>query len=145
MAKEPVFKENADAVQAHLSISQSVIQRMAENSASSKGWCIAIVSAILVVVADKGEPDFALIAILPTILFLAQDAYYLGLEKRFRNSYNSFIQRLHKKGIEASDLFAITPKGGAIKHFFKALGSFSVWPFYTTLIIMIFIVRCYII
>jgi len=37
------FHENSDAVQAHLGISQSVIQRMATNSASCKGWCIAIV------------------------------------------------------------------------------------------------------
>jgi hypothetical protein len=45
--------ENSYAVQAHLSIAQSVIQRMATNSALFKGWSVGITSAILVLVADK--------------------------------------------------------------------------------------------
>lgn len=64
------FKENSQAVQAHLEITQSVIQRMANNSASCKAWCITLVSAILVIVADKSNPKFTLIAILPNFLFL---------------------------------------------------------------------------
>jgi hypothetical protein len=51
---------------------------MAANSASCKGWCIAITSAILVLVADKSKPDYALIALIPILLFLALDAYYLA-------------------------------------------------------------------
>jgi len=47
MDKESEFKENSQAVQSHLSIIQSVIQRMASNSTSSKAWCITLVSAIL--------------------------------------------------------------------------------------------------
>lgn len=49
-------KENSQAIQTHLEITQSVIQRMAVNSASCKTWCITLVSAILVIVADKGKP-----------------------------------------------------------------------------------------
>ncbi|MBD3340064.1 MAG: hypothetical protein GF353_13200 [Candidatus Lokiarchaeota archaeon] len=131
------FHENSDAVQAHLSISQSVIQRMSTNSASCKGWCIAIVSAILVVVADKSKPEYALIALIPIILFMALDAYYLGLEKRFRASYNNFIEKLHKRGITALDLYAIIPTGDPVKIFVKALLSFSVWPFYIMLLLMV--------
>lgn len=139
------FHENSDAVQAHLSISQSVIQRMAANSASSKGWCIAITSAILVLVADKSKPDYALIALIPILLFLALDAYYLALEKRFRNSYNEFIDKLHRKGIESVDLYAIIPSGSAPKAIVAALISFSVWPFYITLLFMVFVAWQYIV
>jgi len=49
------FKENPQVVQSHLTILQAVIQRMASNSASSKTWCVTLVSAILVIVADKGK------------------------------------------------------------------------------------------
>ena len=136
------YKENSQAVQSHLGILQSVIQRMASNSSSSKAWCITLVSAILVIVADKGNPNYALIAIIPTFLFLVLDAYYLGLENGFRNSYNEFIGKLHGEEIKSTDLFAVVPKGSPIKLFFKSLISFSVWPFYLTLFFMIYIAKC---
>lgn len=137
---DDTFHENSDAVQAHLGISQSVIQRMAANSASCKGWCIAITSAILVLVAYRGKPDYVLISLIPIILFLVLDAYYLSLEKRFRHSYNSFIDKLHRKGIKSTDLYAIVPTGSAAKALGSAYLSFSVWPFYLMLLIMVLIV-----
>ena len=136
------IEENSQAVQSHLSILQNVIQRMASNSSSSKAWCITLVSAILVIVADKGKPNYALIAIIPAFLFLILDAYYLGLEKGFRESYNEFIEKLHNKEISANDLFAVNPKGNLFRLFFKSIFSFSVWPFYLTLFIMIYIAKC---
>lgn len=145
MSPENEFKENSQAVQAHLTIQQAVIQRMASNSASSKAWCITLVSAILVIVADKGKPQYAWIAIIPTLLFLILDAYYLALEKGFRNSYNSFIQKLHEQSLSASDLFVVTPKGGLYILFFKSLCSFSVWPFYVMLLGMIYAAKTFII
>ncbi len=141
MSIENSFKENSQAVQSHLSILQSIIQRMATNSSSSKAWCITLVSAILVIVADKGKPQYAFIAIIPTLLFLVLDAYYLALEKGFKDSYNEFIDKLHGQKIALDDLFVVTPKGSLFKLFFKSLASFSVWPFYTTLFFMIFIAK----
>jgi hypothetical protein len=132
------FKENSQAVQSHLTILQSVIQRMAANSSSSKAWCITLVSAILVVVADKGKPQYALLALIPTILFLVLDAYYLGLERGFRNAYNAFIKKLHQETLCPEDLFVVIPQGGTLRLFFAALRSFSVWPFYGTLAGMIY-------
>ena len=118
---------------------------MALNSSSSKAWCITLVSAILVVVADKSKPQYALIALIPTFLFLVLDTYYLALEKGFRGSYNDFIKKLHSASLNSNDLFAVVPKGSIIKLFFKSLISFSVWPFYLTLFVMIFITKCLVI
>lgn len=132
---------NSQAVQSHLSITQSVIQRMATNSSLCKAWCITVVSAILVIVADKGKSQYAYIAIIPNILFLVLDTYYLTLEKMFRNSYNDFIKKLHENKIDSSDLFAVIPKGNWLKTFFKSIISFSVWPFYLTLLIMILLAK----
>jgi hypothetical protein len=141
MTEEPKFRENSAAVQAHLGISQSVIQRMAANSTSCKAWCIAIVSAILVLVADKGKPGFALIALIPTVLFFALDVYYLALEKMFRNSYNNFIHKLHRGKIEPEDLYAIKPAGKMLAEVGAACLSFSIWPFYFTLLVMILLTQ----
>lgn len=132
---------NSQAVQSHLNITQSVIQRMATNSSSCKAWCITVVSAILVIVADKGNSQYAFIAIIPTVLFFVLDTYYLSLEKMFRNSYNDFIKKLHANKIDSSDLFAVVPKGSIVKTFFKSILSFSIWPFYFTLLIMILLAK----
>lgn len=132
---------NSQAVQSHLNITQSVIQRMATNSSSCKAWCITVVSAILVIVADKRNSQYAFIAIIPTFLFLVLDTYYLSLEKMFRNSYNDFIEKLHGNKINASDLFAVVPKGGLFKTFLKSILSFSIWPFYLMLLIMILLAK----
>jgi len=135
------FKEDSPSVQAHLGIMQSVINRMASNSTSCKAWCIALVSAILVIVADKGKPQYALIALIPTLLFCSLDSYYLALEKSFRDSYALFIEKLHSGKLVATDLYFVSPSGNKFKHFWTALRSFSVWIFYLTLLVMILLVK----
>lgn len=139
MSDERTYGEESPAVQAHLSIVQSVIQRMASNSASCKAWCITLVAAILVIVADKGQPEFALIAAVPTFLFLVLDTYYLALERCSRDSYNEFIEKVHDGRVVAADLYAVTPKGSLVKTLAQSFRSFSIWPFYATLGLMIWL------
>jgi len=135
------LSESSPSVQIHLGILQGVIERMASNSASTKAWCITIVSAVLVIVAEKGKPNFALLALLPTILFLALDAYYLALEKGFRNSYTSFVTKVHDGTLAPRDLYFVVPEGSMCRLQFEALESFSVWGFYTVLIVLILLAR----
>ena len=144
MTKNENFHENSDAVQVHLSTLQSVIQRMSANSSSSKAWCITIVSAILLIMADKDEHDFALIAVMPITLFIFLDTYYLALEKGFRNSYNEFIEKLHNRKLVANDLYAVIPTGSLFKNFWRSILSFSVWPIYLTMIGMIYFIKFYV-
>lgn len=141
MQEDRGIKAESPAVQAHLTIMQSVIQRMAANSTSCKAWCIGLVSAILVIVADKGKPSYALLALIPTILFLCLDAYYLALERGFRASYNSFIEKLHEGKVTAEDVYWVTPEGPLWKKWVCALGSFSIWLFYITLVAMIWLAK----
>lgn len=135
------ISESSPAVQAHLTIEQSVIQRMATNSTSCKAWCITLVSAILVVIADKGKPNLALLAIIPILLFFALDAYYLGLEKMFRRSYKQFLTKLHAKQIMPDDLFVITPVGDQVRTMLESMISFSIFPFYGTLLFTVIVVK----
>lgn len=135
---EKPIEEGNPAVQVHLGILQSVISRMGVNSSSVKAWCITLVSAILVVVTDKGKPEYLWIAILPTALFFALDAYYLALEVGFRNTYNMFVKRLHERSIRSADLFSVQPTGRLLPMTLRAMKSFSIWPLYLTLIITVF-------
>src|SRR5207253_9922963 len=102
-AETPIkLNETSPSVQAHLGIIQNVIQRMGSNSSTCKTWCITIVAALLVVIADKNKPNVALLALFPTVLFAGLDVYYLALEKGFRHSYDNFIRKLHIQALTAS-------------------------------------------
>jgi len=131
----------AASIQTHLGIIQNVIQRMSANSSSCKAWCVSLVAAVLVIVADKGKPEYAWIALLPTIVFASLDAYYLALEKAFRNSYNKFIAKIHKKQLTEEDLYSVLPVGNMSQLQVEALKSFSVWGFYLSLIALIAITK----
>ncbi len=124
------------AVQTHLTIMQDVIQRMAENSRSCKVWCITLVSAILVLSAQTGAGQHALIAFAPALLFASLDAYYLALERGFRNAYDEFISKLHSGKLPACRLYVVAPSEPARKLFCHSLRSFSIWPFYLMVAIM---------
>ncbi|HAJ80077.1 MAG TPA: hypothetical protein DCO75_09930 [Fibrobacteres bacterium] len=121
---------------------------MASNSAACKTWCITLVSAIIVVVVDdKSAVSYVWVAFIPTLLFLFLDSYYLGLEQRFRDIYNSFIKKLHIGSATIEDVYIVNPGGGFFKTIIatlKASTSISVWPFYALLIIMICATRKFI-
>ncbi len=144
MSGSTEYNERSVAVHAHLGIMQSVIQRMSSNSSSSKAWCIALVSAVLVIVANGDKPQVAWIAVIPTLLFFTLDAYYLALEKSFRDSYNAFIDKLHRGEVQSHDLYAVVPSGSLFRQFLKSLRSFSVWPMYLTLLVMIYVAQVFV-
>ena len=148
MTEQQPLNEESSAVQVHLTIMQDVIRRMAENSRSCKVWCITLVSAILVLVArtesQHALTDLApLIAIVPAVLFLVLDTYYLALERAFRDSYNAFVCKLHIGKMALPDLYVVVPTGSIPKQFFAILVNprrFSIWSFYPTLVVMILLV-----
>jgi len=71
----------------YLELVQAVITRMASNSFVAKGWSITLVTALLALAAKDNNPKFAAVGILPVFMFWSLDAYYLALEKRFRDLY----------------------------------------------------------
>ena len=131
MAESANYGVESSAVQKHLEIMQSVIQRMAENSRSCKMWCVTLVAATLVLVARTGEPRHALIALIPTLLFLFLDSYYLALERAFIASQNTFVAKLHKGELVLTDVYKVAPAGMGWRLVGRCLlGSVSILPFY---------------
>ncbi|MEA5581178.1 hypothetical protein VB620_07480 [Nodularia harveyana UHCC-0300] len=137
---------DSNSVQSYLNILQGVIARMANNSASCKTWCISLVSATLVVLADKNKPTYAWISLIPILLFFLLDSYYLGQERSFRQIYNNFVNHLHSGEVTVNHLFKLTPPKGmnVVSLLFKSSLSFSVYPFYLTLLITVIIARYFI-
>ncbi len=135
MTEQPPLNHESSAVQKHLEIMQSVITRMAENSRSCKVWCVTLVAATLVLVARTGEPRHALIALAPAALLYVLDAYYLMLEKRFRTSYNNFVDKVHDGQVSTTDLYSVVPDGPIVEAMLRAMfRSFSIVPFYVAVI-----------
>ena len=137
MSENQPLGQESSAVQTHLEIMQGVIQRMAENSRSCKVWCVTLVAAILVLVARTGEPSHALIALVPTVFLLLLDSYYLALERAFRSSYSTFVDKLHRGELGAFDVYSVAPTGMGLSLVGRCLGSVSIWLFYPLLVITI--------
>ena len=143
MSESTALNHESSAVRTHLTIMQGVIQRMGENSRACKVWCVTLVSAILVLVAQTGDPRHALIALAPTALFFVLDAYYLALERGFRESYSAFVDKVHGGEVTTSDLYAVAASGstaaGVVWAMFR---SFSVLPFYVVVAAMVLLAWC---
>lgn len=135
---------DSPSVHSYLTILQSVVTRMATNSSSCKTWCVSLVSAIIVIVAEKTEPDYVWISLIPIVLFLLLDSYYLAIERQFRAVYNDFIRKLHFSTATVEDVFFVAPRTGVTATSWAILcacGSIAIWPFYGLLAFMLFLVR----
>ena len=132
----PLSPDSA-AVGKHLSIMLEVIKRTAENSRSCKVWCITIVSAVLVLVSRTDDSNYATLALVPTALFLMLDTYYLALERGFRKSYENFVEDLHSERLRSSALYVVVPVGSIYRRYAESLPSFSVWPFYVSVVVTV--------
>ncbi|WP_020561333.1 hypothetical protein [Thiofilum flexile] len=128
---------DSPAIIKHIEIYQNLIVRMATNSGECKKWAIGLVSAIMVLVAEKGIASAAILAGIPIILFCFLDAYYLALEKQFRNAYQCFLDKLNNEQLIVNDLCRVTTDGKLPSTFLKALSSLAVWPFYLGMLLLV--------
>lgn len=88
----------------HLELIQGVVNRMASNSFLFKGWSITIIAGISAFAAKDSNTTLMIVPIVSTMLFWSIDAYYLMLERAFRNIYNS-VAKLSPEKIN----YALTP------------------------------------
>lgn len=121
----------------YLQFLQNNIARMNTNSVQAKGWCIAIIAALLAIFADTKNSLFLLICIVPIVLFCILDTLYLQQEHKFVGMYNDFVKDKENK----SKVYEMPMKSYAkgVKGFLKALCSWSVGLVYGLLLITIVI------
>jgi hypothetical protein len=74
----------------HLEFIQAVITRMAGNSMAAKGWSVALTAALVgLASAQKADARFVILALLPPIAFWTIDAYYMYLERCYRDRFDA--------------------------------------------------------
>lgn len=135
---------NDASVHCHLDLLQRVIDRMSTSSANCKTWCVALVSAIVIILAEQKQPDYVWVSLIPVVLFIWLDAYYLGWERRFRDVHDGFVAKLHAEAAVTSDLFVVKPEGSSwltVQATFGAMWSVSTLPFYGLMVFMVLVVR----
>lgn len=83
----------------HLKYLQDIIKRMADNSFKIKGWSITITGGLLalLIANDKASVKDLLVVYVPIIGFWLIDAYYLMLERIFRNRYENDVEKIKSK------------------------------------------------
>lgn len=121
---------------AHLSMIQAVIGRMATYSASVKTFCVTLVAAIIALTSSgKAEPWLPSLMLAIVLIFAVLDAYYLGLERAFREHYAGVVDR---DLALAGDLH-ISARTTAIAAIRSSILSVSVLGFFVPLAIILFI------
>lgn len=116
----------------HLDFIQQVISRMASNEFLLKGWSVTLVTAVLAAAASTRGPIVAWTATLPTLVFWSLDAYFLFLERCYRNLYDEVRRGL--PGIEAYSMKAV-PRTGKFKAWLHAARSPSLSAFHGVLLL----------
>ena len=121
-----------DAKLKHLEFIQAVVNRLASNSFSMKGWNVALVAALFVLLARDHQLDSPWLGGLPVLTFWGLDAYYLLQERLFRDLYKT-VASLGEAELDFS-MDTRPFRRGWKRTWFGVLLSRTVWPFHVTLI-----------
>lgn len=82
------MEEKLEARIRHLEMIQTNINRMASNSFKVKGWSVTSIGAMYAFWLTNKNQYLLFLILGVTILFWLHDAYYLMLERGFRNLYD---------------------------------------------------------
>lgn len=133
------LEHNDSAVIKHMEMYQSIITRMAANSAACKQWCIPLITAILAFVVKDKSYELVLLTIIPLLIFYCLDSYYLMLENRFRDGFNLAAEKIQKDTFSQNDLFKLKPESSQAKLLLKAFTSPATWPVYFGLFVLLIV------
>ena len=122
------------ALMAHVNLLQGIINRLANNSASCKTWCLGLVAAFIGLAGASKSPGIVSYVVLPILLFGCLDAMYLAQERAYRQLFRTVVDKIRTGKYVLGDAFETDAHFG-LSGFFRALLSWSVFPIYLSLII----------
>ncbi len=139
------------AVQKHLDILQSIVNRLAQNSSTCKNWCITLVAGVLLLAFSKDTQDgikhaAPWLACIPITIFWAIDAYYHSLERVFRRQFSALVASVHQGTFVASQVLMIGDTRNRYERFedtlIVAFTTAATGGFYAALVIAVILIRC---
>jgi len=139
MDRTDLILHESPAVIKHLEILQGIISRMAGNSASCKTWALTIITGIIAFsIQNQSIPIWT--SLIPAIMFLALDVFYLGLEIKFRDLQKVFVQKLSSNTLTPGDIYMFENDSSShihLKYIWGGIRSFSTSFFYFPVVTLI--------
>lgn len=119
-------------VQGFISQLDSIINRMANNSANAKNWLMTLLAAAIAIQWTQNQLESVLWLLVPTGLFMLTDMYYLGMERHFKDIQKEFIKGVRAGNDIKETVYKIpkTTKCQQVCNTFSTIDSLSIWPFY---------------
>ena len=118
---------------------------MAGNSSACKNYCVTLVTGVLALDQVKTAHGLTWLAIIPVVLFCFLDAFYLSLERHFKTQFKEITKLWQGDKLKTKHLFTIQPSDKGIQGIvlvLEALGSYSIFPFYGALSMVIGVLMC---
>ena len=121
----------------HLEFIQGVVNRLASASFRVKGWCVVLVSALLVLGARAAAVELSLVSLVPVVVFWGLDGYFLSRERLFRDLYDMVRERDEGDIDFSMDLEAVRSTGRLWSgDWCAAVRSRTLLPFYGMLALL---------
>ncbi len=77
----------------HLEMIEKIIERMASNSFKLKGWTVTLIAVISAIIARDSDKYLFFLVLIPIGAFWCLDAFYLQLERKYRELYERVRKR----------------------------------------------------
>ncbi|MEV6555190.1 hypothetical protein AB0M22_05720 [Nocardia sp. NPDC051756] len=95
----------------YLEMLQTVIARLSQQSFTVRGWSVTLVSIIFAFLTtqDRNTSGLILFTLAPAWLFWGLDAYYLSVERRYRELFAAVARQVREPDRPAPDIFEMLP------------------------------------
>lgn len=121
----------------HLKMIQNVVDRLASNSFSLKGWSVVLISAMFALASSDDHQFFLYLAYFPAVIFWGLDGYFLHQERLFRRLYDH-VRTLKEGNIDFSmNISKVKKKGDT---WFSATFSKTLIAFHGSILVSIIII-----
>lgn len=123
----------------HLEMIQNVISRMNTNSFQIKGFCITMIAALTALYTNQGFKWIMATSYIVIAISWILDAYYLGLERKYRKVYKNILGFENDLKVREMDM-SVENVTGIETSAFKALGAVPNLITYLLLIVFVSII-----
>lgn len=133
--EKSVMSEDNSSKQCYLSLIQEPISRMSTVSAVFKGFAASIVAGLIL----KDSVSLCNIVLTGVLVlsFLCIDVFYLQIERKYRYLYKQVVKNEHPVNFDMTTVSERKEIIEADATIFKCLRSFSIWPFYGSLAVVL--------
>ena len=128
------------AVAAYINLLQGIINRLANNSASCKTWCLTLVSALVSLAGATHVSGIVTFAIVPVVIFGFLDTMYLAQERAYRDLHARIVKAIRDGSYVLSNVYEASAPI-EFRRVCSALASWSIYPVYGGLILVYLIAR----